>query len=184
MRKTTLLTIIASLGCGGAPSGGTTALAGVQLHDRAALEQGTYYIDATVSDAPVLPAEIADVEGAFRVRLVVGDGYVAAFAEGASPRPTGRGEGTAVNRLAGAWQSAAVGEGAGAGVPAQADVTTATTPGDSTTDTDTSRHAATTTLVRTRDTASLVMVEIDWSVPVLIDEEEIEHLISIHPGCL
>lgn len=78
--RTSLLALTLAVGCAGSPESTDTVLSGVQVVDRGYLEQGHWYMDISVSDAPVLPAEVADREGAYGVDLLVAYDFVAAVA--------------------------------------------------------------------------------------------------------
>jgi hypothetical protein len=78
--RTGLLILTFAVGCAGSPETPDTVLAGVQIVNRDYLEQGHWYMDISVSDAPVLASEVADRENAYPVDVLVAYDFVAAVA--------------------------------------------------------------------------------------------------------
>lgn len=155
MRKTLLFFV--ALGCGGAsPDGDGTTLSGVMTVENELLESNTWYIDATVSDAPVLASEVQDTAGAVGVRLLVARDFVAAVSA------TG---------IEGAWSILHTRAGS-------------TEPGgDTTVDTTTPEgDGPQSGFVATED--ALTTVTVDWGRDFQLSPEEQEELQAIHPGCI
>lgn len=158
MRKVMFVLALVS-GCASESSTDGTTLSGVMVVDQATLDAHHWYMDHTVSEAPVLASEVADVDVAVSVRLLTTSGFVAAVS---------------IHGIEGAW-------------PIVNNQLADTQPGSVTpeTTTPTSGGAA----VHDFSGAGFATITEDtiivaWSDGFTLTPEELEQLQAIHPGCI